>query len=110
MRGAIIRKIIANHGIPEEYPEDALHIALAAIGGVDFVVTWNFAHINNPFTRIRIRETIESQGLICPQIVSTVTIPVSLDACWVQRPPDDRLQPRTNLEAEAIAAVPYLIE
>ena len=31
--------IIENHGIPEEYPEDALHIALAAMAGMDFIVT-----------------------------------------------------------------------
>nr|VFJ59313.1 MAG: hypothetical protein BECKDK2373C_GA0170839_10717 [Candidatus Kentron sp. DK]VFJ70195.1 MAG: hypothetical protein BECKDK2373B_GA0170837_12702 [Candidatus Kentron sp. DK] len=28
---------ITNYGISEEYPEDALHIALAAISGMDFV-------------------------------------------------------------------------
>nr|VFK18213.1 MAG: PIN domain [Candidatus Kentron sp. LPFa]VFK61606.1 MAG: PIN domain [Candidatus Kentron sp. UNK]VFK70455.1 MAG: PIN domain [Candidatus Kentron sp. UNK] len=38
---SLARKIIANGGIPKEYPEDALHIALAAIGGMDFIVTWN---------------------------------------------------------------------
>ncbi|VFN07130.1 MAG: hypothetical protein BECKG1743E_GA0114224_111394, partial [Candidatus Kentron sp. G] len=67
---SLAREIIANHGVPAEYPEDALHIALAAIGGVDFVVTWNFAHINNPFTKMRIRQTVEEEDLICPQIVS----------------------------------------
>nr|VFJ47948.1 MAG: hypothetical protein BECKDK2373B_GA0170837_101923 [Candidatus Kentron sp. DK] len=63
-------KIIADGGVPEEYPEDALHIALAAIGGVDFILTWNFSHINNPFTKMRIRQTVENEGLACPQIVS----------------------------------------
>jgi hypothetical protein len=39
---ALARQIIAGRGIPAEYPEDALHIALAAIGGVNFLVTWKF--------------------------------------------------------------------
>jgi len=57
-------------GIPTEYPEDALHIAVAAIGGMDFIVTWNFSHINNPFTKMMIRQTVENAGWECPEIVS----------------------------------------
>ena len=64
------RRIVEGGGIPAEYPEDALHIALAAIGGVDFLVTWNFAHINNPFTRMMIRQIVENEGYVCPEIVS----------------------------------------
>ena len=63
-------RVIEGGGIPVEYPEDALHIALAALGGVDFLVTWNFAHINNPFTRMMIRQIIENAGYVCPEIVS----------------------------------------
>ena len=37
-------KIIEGHAIPREYPEDALHIAVAALNGMDVLVTWNFAH------------------------------------------------------------------
>jgi hypothetical protein len=66
----LARQIVTGRGVPEEYPEDALHIALAAIGGVDFLVTWNFAHINNPFTRMMIRQIVENEGYVCPEIVS----------------------------------------
>jgi len=58
------------HGIPEEYPEDALHIAIAAVGGMEFIVTWNFTHINNPFTKMMIRQAVENAGYECPEIVS----------------------------------------
>jgi hypothetical protein len=44
--------IIETKGVPKEYPEDALRIAIAAIGGMDFIATWNFSHINNPFTKM----------------------------------------------------------
>ena len=66
----LARQIIAGGGIPPEYPEDSLHIALAAVGGVDFLVTWNFAHINNPFTHMMIRQIVENEGYACPEIVS----------------------------------------
>ena len=67
---ALAERIIAGNAVPAEHPEDALHIALAVMGGVDFLATWNFSHINNPFTRMMIRRIVESQGYVCPEIVS----------------------------------------
>jgi len=66
----LAQAILDGRGIPAEYPEDALHIAVAAVAGIDFVVTWNFAHINNPFTKMMIRQSVENAGYECPEIVS----------------------------------------
>ncbi len=66
----LAQEIVDAKGVPREYPEDALHIAVAAIGGMDFIATWNFSHINNPFTKMMIRQTVESAGYDCPEIVS----------------------------------------
>jgi predicted nucleic acid-binding protein len=66
----LAQSIIDARGVPAEYPEDALHIAIAAISGMDFMVTWNFAHINNPFTKMMIRQVVENAGYECPEIVS----------------------------------------
>jgi predicted nucleic acid-binding protein len=66
----LAEKIISDRGIPAEYPEDALHLAVAAVNGVDVVVTWNFAHLNNPFTRRAVRRIIEREGYLCPEICS----------------------------------------
>ena len=63
-------KILAGKGIPQEYPEDALHIAVAAINGIDVVVTWNFAHLSNPFTRMMVRQIVQNEGYVCPEICS----------------------------------------
>ena len=63
-------KILTERGIPREYPEDALHIAVAAINGIDIIVTWNFAHLSNPFTRKQIRRIVENEGFLCPEICS----------------------------------------
>jgi hypothetical protein len=32
--------------------------------------TWNFAHINNPFTRMRIRHALEAAGYVASEICS----------------------------------------
>jgi predicted nucleic acid-binding protein len=63
-------KIIEGHGIPRENPEDALHIAVAAVNGMDVVLTWNFAHLNNPFTRSIVRQIVENSGYQCPELCS----------------------------------------
>jgi predicted nucleic acid-binding protein len=66
----LAEKIIAKKGISTEYPEDALHIAVAAVNGIEVILTWNFAHLNNPFTRKKVRKIVEAEGYICPEICS----------------------------------------
>lgn len=67
---SLAEKIIAKKGIPVEYPEDALHIAVAAVNGIEVIITWNFAHLNNPFTRKKVRKIVEAEGYSCPEICS----------------------------------------
>lgn len=62
--------LIKNSGIPSESPEDALHIAIASVGKIDFIATWNFKHMNNPFTKNKIKEIIENAGYTCPVLAS----------------------------------------
>jgi hypothetical protein len=62
--------LIQKKAIPDKCPEDALHISISAVNGIDVVVTWNFKHLNNPFTRVMIRKVIEMNGYICPEICS----------------------------------------
>jgi hypothetical protein len=62
--------LIAKKVIPEKSYEDALHIAVAAINKIDFIATWNFKHINNPYTRSKIKTVIEDAGFECPILAS----------------------------------------
>lgn len=45
--------------VPLNSAEDALHIGIAAANGVEFLLTWNFRHINNATTKAAIRRIIE---------------------------------------------------
>jgi len=56
--------------VPQSQKEDALHIAIAASQGVDYLLTWNFKHINNAEMKAAISEIVESVDFICPQICS----------------------------------------
>lgn len=66
----LARHFLACKVIPEKYPEDALHIALAATNGMDAIITWNFKHINNAHVRKVIRESLFKIGFLCPEICS----------------------------------------
>lgn len=49
---------------------DALHIGIATAQGADYLLTWNFKHINNAEMKSAITQIIESYGFVCPQICS----------------------------------------
>ena len=66
----LAERIILRKAVPAEYPEDALHIAIAAVNGMEVILTWNFAHLNNPFTRKLVRQVVETEGYECPEICS----------------------------------------
>ena len=37
--------------VPSDYPEDALHMAIATVNGIDYLLSWNFEHIVKIKTR-----------------------------------------------------------
>ncbi len=66
-----LAEILVNKNVvPKEFPEDALHIAIAAVHKIEVIATWNFKHINNPVTRVKIRKVIEEQGYVSPEMCS----------------------------------------
>lgn len=56
--------------IPPQVIEDALHIAIAAVHRVDFILTWNFKHIANPVMQQRIGRFLNEIDLPLPFICS----------------------------------------
>lgn len=68
--GELAELLLRKKAIPEICPEDAMHIAVAAVNEIDFIVTWNFKHINNPFMEKKICQIIEENGGRCPVMCS----------------------------------------
>jgi len=66
----ISEKLLASKAVPKGSEEDALHIGIAASHGVDFLLTWNFKHINNASMRQKIANEIACMGFKCPQLCS----------------------------------------
>ena len=66
----IAEQLVAAQDVPADSKEDALHIGIAAANGIDFLLTWNFKHINNASTKAAIRRVIEGLGYQCPELCS----------------------------------------
>ena len=60
--------LIAGHAVPESQPEGALHIALAVVNGVQYLVSWNFRHIVNAVVRSTIERICRDAGYEPPTI------------------------------------------
>ncbi len=52
--------------LPAKAAADALHIAIAAAHGVDYLLTWNIRHLANAAMRRRIEEACRAAGFSAP--------------------------------------------
>ena len=54
--------------IPATVPNDALHIAVATVGGVEYLLTWNLRHLAGAIARRRIEHELRRLGHEPPTI------------------------------------------
>ena len=60
--------LIRTKALPESAIRDAFHLAIAALNGVDYLLTWNFKHIANAEKRSDIIRACDIAGYECPLI------------------------------------------
>jgi predicted nucleic acid-binding protein len=60
--------ILASGKIPRKAAADAAHIAIAAVHGMDFLLTWNCVHIANAVNARALGLICTEQGWDCPVI------------------------------------------
>lgn len=60
--------LMAGIPLPPKAKADALHIAIAAVNGMDYLLTWNCAHIANATLRSRIEAVCRAAGFGPPVI------------------------------------------
>ncbi|MCA9428676.1 MAG: type II toxin-antitoxin system VapC family toxin [Candidatus Omnitrophica bacterium] len=66
--GILASTLIETHSLPKKASEDAMHIAVAAVHAVDFLLTWNCRHIANAHMRDAIEEVCREAGYKPPVI------------------------------------------
>jgi hypothetical protein len=60
----LVDALVAQGAVPPTEPEDAMHIAIATVNGIEYLVTWNFKHIANPAMRLRINNVCTAAGYV----------------------------------------------
>ena len=61
--------------IPSARPGDAVQLAFATVHGIDYLLTWNYAHLANLHTQRKLKEINGRNGWRTPFLVSPETIP-----------------------------------
>ena len=64
----LAQKIVGPGMIPPMYYEDALHVAVATVNGMEYLLTWNLTHIANATLRRKYEQEIRLQGYEPPLI------------------------------------------
>ena len=65
---ALARRLVGEAAIPKKAGEDALHLAIAATNGVEYLATWNCRHLANATMRERIEAVCRAAGYQPPII------------------------------------------
>lgn len=68
--GALALTLIRAGLVPDKAASDAVHIAVASVHQMNYIVTWNFKHIANPYTRDRLRALVADAGFQLPVMCS----------------------------------------
>jgi len=64
----IADRILSQGLLPDVAAVDALHIAVAAVHRMDYLLTWNCRHIANATLRLPLTKLVEANGLAMPVI------------------------------------------
>lgn len=68
MVDSLAMELVRNAAVPAKALNDALHVAVAAVHRVDYLLTWNYRHLDNAETKPAIRETCAQHGHVAPEI------------------------------------------
>jgi hypothetical protein len=65
---ALATALLSGVPLPEKAAIDALHISIATVNGVEYLLTWNCKHIANPAMRPHIERICRDKGFEPPVI------------------------------------------
>ena len=67
-------RLLSQQGMPAKARLDALHVATAAVHGMDYLLSWNCKHIVNAMLRTRIESTCRTAGFEPPVICTPLEL------------------------------------
>lgn len=66
--------LLKKGALPEKAADDALHLAIAAYHGVDYLLTWNCRHLDNAEMKPVMRSVCAVHGYVCPEICTPLEL------------------------------------
>ncbi len=66
----LAQQLIDSNAIPMTEPEDALHIAIATLANVDFILSFNFSHMVGVEAKFALQTAIAKMGFRPPLLVT----------------------------------------
>ena len=66
--------LIVDGGVPTSARIDALHVAVAAVHRIDYLLTWNCRHMSNAVKRPVIRSICLNAGYVCPEMCTPIEL------------------------------------
>lgn len=76
---ALTEALLRGVPLPQRASADALHIAIAAVNGMDYLLTWNCTHIANATLRPQIEAVCRAAGCEPPLICTPQELPPGED-------------------------------
>jgi hypothetical protein len=71
---ALASDLMSGGGIPAGAQADALHVAIACVHEIDFLLTWNCRHIDNAVQKPVVRTICNIAGYTCPEICTPLEL------------------------------------
>ena len=71
---ALAKRLVNEGALPREATDDALHVAVAAVHGVDYLLTWNCRYLDNAERKPRVRSVCAAAGYRCPEICTPLEL------------------------------------
>ncbi len=68
-------ELVERSVVPAEKPGDALQMAVCAVHRIDYLLSWNYAHLVNPVAQAHLVTVCKLHSLRAPLLVSPESIP-----------------------------------
>lgn len=66
--GRLAREIMRQAKLPRSVADDVAHVAIAAVYGMDYLLTWNCSHIANPHWLRKLTAIVSAHGYAMPVV------------------------------------------
>lgn len=70
----LAQSLISEGALPQRATDDAMHVALAAVHKLDYLLTWNCRHIHNARKQPLMRKVCSDNGYSYPEICTPLAL------------------------------------